>query len=304
MALEDLIGQDELKSIVGKPFGISPDSKYDRKDFVTKASDLFDLEEYHGKLTKNSGDVSALNDTTGLLYSYIEGDDEYKKEWIEQAKENPHLALSRSDKCLSVGYVNMAKFVENNRKSLLDKLSAKQLYGIFSRVQLYKTGEKEHDRAVDLRMKMMQMQQASQEGGNINEVISKELSELVNSMPPEHQAYLFENEHLVLPSIGRVIIRAIQKKFSSLFKDEKGNLDKAQLIKYLEKNYKVVEDDIKGIPSENEKERYKRWDKNLKPQYIEIARELLSPEKSEQKEKDDQEGEKRKKKAKRKGLST
>jgi len=304
MALEKMIGEDEFKGIVGKPFGINPEAPYERKEFVARADPLFDLTGYHAALTKNSGDVEALNDLTGLLSGYIEGDDQYKKEWTEQAKENPHLAISRSDKCLSMGYVNMAKFVEKNRKSLLDKLSAEQLYKVFSRVLLYKTGDKEHDRVADLKMKMMQIQQAVQEGGNINDVIAKELKELRESMPPEHQAYLFENEHIVSPALGKVIIRTLQKKFSSLFRDDKGNLDKNQLIKYLKRNYKVVEDDIESIPADNEKERYKRWEKNLKPQYIEIARELLSSEKSEQKKEDDPDGEERKKTAKGKGMQT
>lgn len=316
MTLDDLLGEEEVERIAGKPFGIAmkrnaggvyefdPKFPYEIKEFVRRAGDLFDLEEYYGKLIQNSGDVGALNDLTGLVTNYIEGDDEYKAEWVAQAKENPHLALSRGDKCLSSGYESMARFVESHRTDLLDKLSGEQLFAILSspRIPLYKIGDKKHDRVVDLRNKILQIQKASEEKGDLTSVVGEELKGLIGRIPVEHQAYIFENQHLVFPSLARVIVRALLKQYDSLFKNREGEYDKKALIKYLEANYKAAEDFIDEIPESERKERQDYWDKNQKVHYLEVARMLYASEKKEQKEEDNPEKEDRKKVAREMGI--
>lgn len=294
MTLEELIGREETKKLAGKPFGINPSMDYstedDRKEFVSRAGDLFDLEEYYGKLVKNSSDFSALKDLVGKVGGYIEGDNDYKRGWIERAKENPTHALERGDIYLSEGYLSMAKFVEKNRAQILEKLSAEQLYALFARVPLYETGDKEHDRAKNLRTMVMQIIKAEREGGDIGSIINAELNELRDKMPDENKIYVHQDAHLAVPGLGRAIVRAIFKSYNKLFKDKDGKLNKEALIRYLERNYKVMEDEMSRF--KEEKDKFKCWDKNLKPQYREIARELYKSEEPAQKKEDEPEREK------------
>jgi len=300
MALENLIGQEAHENIRGKPFGINPDSDYNREEFIKRAGDLFDVYDYYSKLRENINDVDALNDLIAIAVQYIPGNPKLN---TVNLQENPHLVLEQGDALSSAGSTAMSKFVENNRSKILGKLSAKQLYNLFLRAPSYQTNDKEHDRKVALRNKVLAMQEASKKGEDLGSVVEKETQELIEGAPKEQQMYILKNAHLVIPVLRQAILEEIQKSFSKLFKDEEGNLNKAELLNYLERNYKVAEDFIENIPSDNQKERDDYWDKNLKPQYLELARELYSSEKKEYKQEKNPDKENRKTAAKELGLS-
>lgn len=302
LTLEELIGKQALDEIKGKPFGINSADKYDRKEFVKSASDLFDIEEYYSALRENSSNMDALNDLIGVAVDYMAGD---KKANAALLQENPHAAIEEAEVLYSYGSIAMAKYIENNRREVLDKLDAKQLNSVFQRVPLQKTGDKEYDRIRDLREKIMQMQKASEEKGDIGDIIRNELNELIEQIPEEQKIFLSRTKDLSLPILQRAIIDRIQKAYALAFRDKEGNLDKEKLRKCLVANYKVTEDYMKNeIPSGDEKEKFKIWDKNLKSHYLELARELYKPEKKTQKEKDDPDKEKRKSYAASLGIRT
>lgn len=301
-ALEDLIGEEAFKEIAGKPFGIDPNTEYKRREFVKRAGDLFDVEEYYRKLKENINDVDALNDLADLAVKYMVGGKDAEKENRLQLLENHNLALSQANKLLDTGYYSMAKFIERNRDIVLDKLSEEQLYKLFLRVPLYETGNEELDRIRDLRNKVVEIKEAEKEEKDISSIIKGEIDNLVKKSPKEQMVYFFENIDLVMHVYRNIVVRTLHKKLVSLFKDKEGNLNKKELINYFERVYKVAEDFISDeLKDERDKAEY--WNENLKPQYVEIARELYGPEKAEQKKKDDPKKEERKAYARELGLT-
>ncbi len=311
MTLETLIGKDTLKSLRGRPFGIDPKIVYNsnseeiRAEFVGKAGDLFDIEEYYATLRENSGDIGTINDLVGIAVNYMPGD---KGENAAMLRD-PHVALEQADVLLSAGYYNMARFVENNRDAIFDRLSADQLYGLFSKVPLYKTGNQEHDNIADLRAKMMQIQEASKKGEDLGSAIQKELQELIGMIPEEQRAFLQNNSRAMISSLTNAVVNGVQKSFKGLFRQQDKTLDKNALREYLEDNYEVVEDtlDDKNKSSSerlSEREKFGRWDKNLKMQYVEVARALFKSEKPIHKKEKDEDKKAREDRDKNKGMRT
>ena len=80
---------------------------------------------------------------------------------------------------------------ENHRSELLNKLSGEQLYSLFSRVPLYKIGNKDHDRIIELRDKVMQISQAPEKGKDIGEIVQKEVNRLIEQAPEEQKKIYF-----------------------------------------------------------------------------------------------------------------
>jgi len=304
--LEQLLGGQAVKDLKGRSFGIKPETKYDpnsdsiREEFVKRASDLFDIEDYYKRLDKNQNDLGALDDIINIATKYMPGD---RDENVRILK-NPHNALRQAQVLTDSGYLSMAKFVENNRDEILKSLNEKQLFSLINNTPLYPTGNQEHDRVSYIINKLNQMRKAGQEQGEagIGSVIQEELKELIEYVPEEQKLFIQECPEMI-NSLTRGLIGKVQKAHSALFKKEDKSLDKEAMIKHLEDNYKVVEDVMdNGNMSDNEK--LSLWDKNLKMQYVEIARELFGPEKKKYKKDKDEDKENRKDKAKRLGLQT
>jgi len=296
-SLEHLAGEEELNKGKAKPFGIEVNMPYSRDAFVKNSADLFDLEKAYGKLRKDSNDKDALEDLVKVTSKYLVGGRSNASEILMQ---NPGQALDFANAALSKGYANMANFVSNQREELLNKLSEKQLYSLFFSMPSYKSGDKKRDRITDLREKVKQMQRANEEGKDIGSVVENEVQELVESLPEEQKIFVSRNQQIVIPYLTKYVARSIQKAFSSLFKNKELKLDKKELVNYITENYKIAEDFIDTVP-DDEKSDY--WNDNLKPQYIEIARELYKSEKKAKKLKDNPEKEARKARAGEIGLA-
>jgi len=285
MTLEQLIGKEAVQEIRGRNFGIDPSIKYDpsskevREKFVESAGDLFDVEEYYTKLRENSGDIGTLNDLTQLALKYMGGD----RETNTAIMRDPNKALQQADLLLGTGYISMAKFIENSRDKIFDTLSAEQIFSLIEGLHpqfCYKTGDAEHDRITLLKHKMSKIQQTAQEKKDIGSAIQGELGELIKMMPKEQRAFLEENSEAYIQSLKNSILGKIQQAYQALFRTADGKaLDKSALRKYLEDNYKFIKDAM-NKKDRPDKEKAKIWDKNLKPQYVEIARVLHGLEKS------------------------
>ena len=307
LTLEELIGKEQLDSISGKRFGII-DVKmnrdgvtygnipnYERKEFVERAGDLFDVEEYYAKLKQNSNDMDALKDLIKIAVDYVPGD---KKRMKVLMQENPHLAISQADSLYSYGTIAMAKYIEKNRSKVFDKLNEKQLYSVFQKTPSYITGNKEYDRIKVLKEKIKQMQEAEENKMDISLIVRDEFQELIERIPEEQRKFISDNADLVMPVLNQSLIHGIQRAYRSLFRDAEGNPIKSQIVDYLKANYKVAEDFMENeIPKDKPFERFDVWDKRLKPHYIELARELYRPEKKEVKKDKDKDKEERKAKA-------
>ena len=128
------------------------------------------------------------------------------------------------------------------------------------------------------------------------------LGELFNKITPEQRAFIESNPHLVVPSLTKALVGKIQNAFGKLFRTKEGEYDTDKLKEYLIANYHAVEDAMKDAPNKGEANNL--WDKNLKSNYLEIARTLLGSEKKAKKMEDDPEKEEWKQDVKKKGMRT
>lgn len=285
-------------------------SKAIREEFIKKADNLFDLEKYFYKLRQNDSDVDAISDFTkkvmkGMPKKLPEEDKKTIAKNIVERLQEPNRALHSANKFVDAGYSAMAELVENgtNRDRILKKLSAEQLESVLQNPNLtfYANGKYKHDRASYLINKLNQLRNVTAEQGGIIAVIQNETNELIKYIPEEQNLF-----RQICPkmnsSLAESIAKAIEKAREGLFKDGK-DFDKKAMIKYLEDNYKVVEDVMKD-DDRDQKEKGDRWNDNLKMHYVELARALLGPEKKQYKLDEDEDKEDRKAKDKTRGLKT
>lgn len=290
--LEELVGKEatnELaKELVVKPLIGDPNRDYERGRFAAEAADLFDLEEHYGKLSQNPGDCGALKDLVEIAAKYLpEGT--YQENYYTLLKDKDK-AMRWADILLSDGYIKMAQHVDKNRSKFFDLASFKQLFQMFSRSSLFDTKDEEHDRIIKLRNKVMQIEQARRNHEDIGDVVEEEFKELVDRAPDAQRQYITMHIEDVRKSITRHIVKRIHQEYSSLFRDKEGKEDKNALIKYLERNYEVIEDEIKNYSESNKKQeaehKLKIWDKNIKPLNVDFARIIREPEEKAQKMED------------------
>jgi len=306
MALEDMLTKQEADELVkkstGKPFGINPDSSYDREEFVKRAGDLFDLQEYYAKLRENGNDVSTINDIAKIAVKYMPGDPGQNA----HALRDPHIALEQANLLVNYGEYNMAKFVENHRRQLLDKLDDKQMYAVVQNIAPYKIGNKDHDRLVNIVSKLKMIGEARQNRRPAEEVFKEELTELMKKIPQEQQLFLANSPQVlenVRGALANYLMNAMGKSMDSYFNDKNGKQDRSRMITYLEDHYKYIEDQMKDKSIPNDK-KVDIWDKNLKSQYLVIAQVLHKSEKKESKHDKDPEWEDKKAELAKKGIQT
>jgi hypothetical protein len=325
--LEDLVGKGKLaeqdSQVLSLGFAINPSLSYDsnfvvdsdseksiRKKFVGKAGALFDLIEYFGQVEENRGNMSALDDLVSVILPYVLDRSikdkkemaNHKRQMVNGLKNNPSLALSKADELIKMGVIYMARFIENNRDEIFDRMSTDQLYSIFSKSPAYRNGNPSHDRVADLKEKIQKMQEASKNGSGMSSVIKKELSELVKKIPQEQQAFLKICPRME-ESLTDSISSLIQREYQGLFTDKKGKLVKYKVRNYLEDNYAVPE----SLMQDDDRpfgEQYDLWDKNLKPAYLAVAQTFYGPEKKRAKIDKDEDKEKRKSEAGKLGVRT
>ena len=289
MALEDLMG---------KSFGIDPNESYERKQFVEEMGRFFDFSGYYNKLKESKGtDLDSLQDLAAIASGYMVGK---KEKNFDRLTNDPTMALKQGKCLVSAGEEKTAKFVENHRDSLLDKLSAEQLYVLFTSVPLYETGDKEHNRIRDVREKIRNMEQIADKRGDIGSVVQEEVKELIEKAPPEQKVFISMHRDAVR-DITEDVVEGTHKEYQSLFRDKEGKLDKSALIKYLTENYEAAIREMNALP---EKERAGFWSDNLKLPYLMLAQQLYFSENKEQKKEDDPEKEARNEKLAGKGYST
>ncbi len=308
MTLDDLIiskqGKEQLEALKGKEFGINHNDKYKRSKFVNAMDDFIDLEEYYSNIKqKGVDDIDGLNDLIGVIYKYTPGNPQSN---IDYWHANPHKAMEHANELYESHSTKIAKFVENNRRSFMDKLSDEQLSSVFATVPHYKTNNKKYEKIRKLTKKYKEIVQASKEKKDISSVVQDELQEYISGLSQDSQEYIQRNSEMMIRSLTQGIVGIIQNEFNMLFKDEKGKLNKKEIKDYLVKNYKVVEDRIDDIPNDKkyDSERKKRWMDNLRWQYVALAKALFPTEKKDEKGDKDKDKETRKAEDRRLGLRT
>ena len=286
-SLEELVGQ--VPSFEGKPFGINPKLGYshavDNGEFIGNADDLFDVEKYFKKLMdKQPADIIDLVKVAVKYHRGPANRDERFQELINELNQG-NAGFDAAKNLRDAGYVEMGRFVDKNRDAVLDKLDEESLASLVMdpKIPLYITGNKEHDRFINLRQRMAEMQEAAKEG-NPDAAITKEIQHYMMHVPEGQEEYYLKNQHLVVPKLIRLIQNAIQEAYGKYFAgaDGKRKPDKGKLKAFIKANYKAMEDKIDkqdGDINDRGSEKFNVWDKNLKMQYVELARRAYAIEK-------------------------
>lgn len=302
VVVREVLGEN-LEDFVGRDISIDPEEEHDRKYFVEKADDYFDLRDYHAALKQNSGDFDAINDIAYKL-----------------SPENPKLILNRGAEGALLAAKNqldssgeeLAKYADKN--SLVERLSDEQLDSlVLSLVNtenvrdsfIYETGDFEHDRIAEIVKK-----QALIIAGKQNDLI-KDISRLMKDkkVPAWHKAIFdrYSDDQTYLAELINSYTGVINMLYAKEFTEEKEKEGKKirvpdgdKLYKFHRDNLKVAEDAVDDEP--DEKKKYKIWDKNIKPVYLIASEIFFRSEKKAQKEEDEKDEEKKKKERKARGL--
>jgi len=289
--LEELVG--EIPFFEGKDFGINENLGYshavDSGEFTNNADDLFDIEKYFRQLMDKPHDPATINDLVGIAVNYHRGSANKGERFQELSEEfnQGNAAFDAAKGLLDAGYLSMARFVERNRDAVLDKLDEKSLWDLVTKVPLFKTKDKEHNRFIRLRETIADMTEAAKEGNTIA-AIANEISHYMEHVPRGQEEFYFKGQHLVVPKLIRLVEKAIQDAYRKYFAGADGKLDKRKMQDYLESNYKAMEDELKEVDGDVKDLSTRRgdyWDKNLKMQYVELARRAHAIEKGPYKEK-------------------
>ena len=132
-----VLNPEDVKGLVGKAFGINPNSDYDREDFTKHGKSLFKTKRYYNNLVKNPFDVEALDDLINITSPYLPS--KFRDQIITEARQNPRIILDKARLNESFGDIAMAKFVEHNRTKMLNTCSSKELYTLFLNSPLAKS---------------------------------------------------------------------------------------------------------------------------------------------------------------------
>lgn len=306
MSLDELVDKQSIDAIKGKDFRIDPNSKYDREEFVKRAKPLFKLERYYSKLLENSSDISALRDLIGIVTRYMPG---IPQDNADKLEKDVNLAIEKGDLYVSVGSLAMAQFVQNNLDDLLDKFSDKKLSElVFLNPQftIFKSDNPTYEKFRKRRDKFFQLQEANKNHQDPSSLIEEEYKEFLTMVPDYEKEFIERNREKLEPGLKQSLLMIMQNEFFKMFRTKDGKkLDREAIKAFIKDNYKTAEDYIKNeIPSDQPREKFKRWDDNLKPMYLHIARSLYKPEEHEQDVEDDPDAVEREEEAEDMGLRT
>jgi hypothetical protein len=290
-SLEQIL--DNVQRGANPKFCLDRDQAYDRKYFVERAGQFFDLEQYNANFVKNSNDIGVFHDLSNNLLNNSP-DGFFNPQTAEKIQTDPHFALDTAHAFLNEGYFSFARYASRNRDEMLDKLSDKALMELFTRTHSYKTGNPEYDHIKQLKDRINMITQLQEEGRSPTEAITKEeLDAELGKYSLGMQEFIKRHQSVMLQPRMESILSSIVKQYTSLFKKEDDSLNRTALINYLKENHKVAEDVIKDndVP---DNEKFALWDKNLKPFYLELARQVYELEKKEYKTDKDKDKEQRK----------
>ena len=280
MPPKEVLGKD-LEALVSREISINPNTKrYNRKYFIDKAGDYFDLGAYYQALQENKGNAGAMSDISKLLIP-----------------SNPSLLLNRgsdgillaADTALSEAEKALAEYSDN--LSLVEKLDAEQLNKLIislanpERPLIYRTENRAHERLAEIVKR-----QALISSGKREELI-KDLPELMEDAPLWHkvifsryqgdQSYMTE----LLSSYASIISTIYSREFSKevIEKGKKKRVpDEDKLFSFYKRNIKVVESERDSEPEE--KVKYDIWSKYIAPIHLTSAGLLYKSEKKAQKQ--------------------
>jgi len=123
MTLEQKLGEEAVREIAGRNFGIDSNSRYSEKEFLERAEDLFRVDACYKKITKNGNDIGALNEFSGIALKYMPGDKGKNAEILK----NPFTAEKQAKVLLSSGYKNMVDYTAKNLDNILSDVSEQTL---------------------------------------------------------------------------------------------------------------------------------------------------------------------------------
>jgi hypothetical protein len=272
---------------------ISPKGKYNRKPFVSAQKQLNDLGAYAQALSKDVYNVGAREDLCGLLLG-------------DSNKQNgmaPERLIKMAGEAYGDGIDSMGRYVRHNFKDFMGKLDGESLNRVVYSVQLYATGNKEHDEIVSLFRDIREM--GSKDEQTKSEAINRAINHLLktDNMPRWAKVLISADKQF----LGEIVIPrfyAGRNKALAEHLQKDGKPDKDKLRKLVEDSIKVANDRYGDVPSgkEHNGERKDIWEGDLRPYYIATAQALYPIEKKELEKNNDRKQDEKKREAERQSL--
>ncbi|MDO8460771.1 MAG: hypothetical protein Q7S74_06705 [Nanoarchaeota archaeon] len=253
---------------------ISPNKRYNREEFLRAQDSFNDLEKYANTLKEKPFDLSAREKLSRLLT----GDSSFHSGMAPES-------VARMAKTFYDGSLDaLAKYTKTNFDEMFDKLNGKALQRLLFSIRLYNTGDRDHDSLANLIGDVKSMQEIENKEGEehtsaIRSYVAKKIeSRNLSDTAKKVIKQLLGDGGFVLKTFRRdsQIKNQILSKYLST---AEGELDENKVRVLIKDGLKKAEEEYDK--ETNEGRRNDIWEDNLRPYYLEIAKNLFPVEKGE-----------------------
>ncbi|PIN77746.1 hypothetical protein COV15_01545 [Candidatus Woesearchaeota archaeon CG10_big_fil_rev_8_21_14_0_10_34_12] len=251
---------------------ISAGNSYDRDSFVSARDNLGDLEDYVKKLTEDADNPDAMEDLGKLLY----GD--------TNISTSPVDLRIAGNSALSEGYDNLAKYVEKNFATFMNKLDEDDLQSLVFSLPLYLTGSEDHNRLVSMIKEIRKLGEIAE---NASKGDSKGLTNYVMEKLKKAPDWLkssvgrFIESEKTISNLFGAYFREVQVEFNKAVHTEEGKVRKELLCGLIKDSLARAKHEMDIEP--NGKDKGDIYDGNIKIQYLAIANVVYPKEKGAKK---------------------
>jgi hypothetical protein len=262
---------------------IDKDSSYDPQTFVKAQGQLNDITGYIHALNQPNGgaNIGARRDLSEKLY----GDSN------EQLRRTDTQLMSEARDAESSAVENMGRYIEHNSGQVMNRLDGNSLATLVRNSHpLYLTGNKQHDEVVADIIELRAMNSSDEK---MVAQAQKSMMDRINNdeeVPDWIKVSIQRYNTLESPFVSMIFARysAGQKKALDSYLTKGGKPDETKLKALINNSLRAAYDKFDDVPKgkEHDGERSDIWEQNLRPCYLEIAKELRSLEKRKLEAKD------------------
>ena len=263
---------------------ITHEQSYSRSTFVPALGKFSDLEKYIQALTKDSRDPSAISDLGGLLHN----DSNFYEEMSNPAK----VARVEADRAYSHSVESIGQYVKRNLDDFLGLADDNDIVGYVTRINLYKTGNENHDEFVDTVNSMREIAEIVQSGdpAKSRNYVQKKIENVPDWLKESYA--ILQSDSTYVQALFQQFVVYDQREFERKLIDKDGNVKR----NFLEG---VVKDSLGEAYKQHDKETHEGdksdiWKAGIRPYYTELARTVYPKEKAAEKSEEDPERENRK----------
>ncbi len=275
LSITDVLKKEDLESLLGRDISIDPSRSYNEKYFVKNCGNYFNLKDSYLALRENSNNFDAMENIAELLIP---------KNADLLINRGPRAVLKVADVQLAKAEISLAQYTERN--NLDEKLNGNQLNNLILLLGnpdfflLYKTGDKSHDKLVEI----VKRQSIVMFGKK--EKLLEDVRDLMKVAPLWHQVMYsaYSNDHSYMGEFLESYTDIIKEIYTKEFTKEitKGGKkerkpDKAKLLNFYRKNLESAK--TKMNSEADEKKKLKIWNEKIKPIYLMVAQSLYEGKK-------------------------